>query len=50
MSNMGAIVLARYHKMPEVKKTGLSGIPPFAIFTSQDVRLYYFMRMFVVVL
>ncbi|XP_073997717.1 cysteine sulfinic acid decarboxylase isoform X1 [Rhodnius prolixus] len=36
MSNMGAIVLARYHKMPEVKKTGLSGIPPFAIFTSQD--------------
>ncbi|KAK9508921.1 hypothetical protein O3M35_006362 [Rhynocoris fuscipes] len=36
ISNMYAVVLARYLKMPEVKKSGLSGIPPLAIFTSQD--------------
>jgi len=36
LSNMYAVVLAKYKKNPSLKQTGLSGLPPFVIFTSQD--------------
>lgn len=36
ISNMYGIVLARYKKFPEVKEKGLSGLPPYVVFTSQD--------------
>lgn len=36
MSNMYGIVLARYHYFPEVKKKGMCGLPPLAVFTSED--------------
>jgi len=37
MSNMYAIVLARYKMFPKSKTEGVSGLPPLAVFTSEDV-------------
>ncbi|XP_063300895.1 cysteine sulfinic acid decarboxylase [Pelobates fuscus] len=36
LSNMYAINLARFHRFPHCKETGLSGLPRLAIFTSQE--------------
>ena len=36
LSNMYGMVLARYHYFPEVKHKGMSGLPPLAVFTSED--------------
>jgi hypothetical protein len=39
MSNMYAIVLARYKMFPQIKTEGVSGLPPLVIFVSEDVSL-----------
>ncbi|XP_014260530.1 cysteine sulfinic acid decarboxylase [Cimex lectularius] len=36
LSNMYGIVLARYQKCPNVKKSGIAGMKPFVVFTSKD--------------
>lgn len=36
LSNMYGMVLARYHYFPEVKRKGMSGLPPLGVFTSED--------------
>lgn len=36
LSNMYGMILARYHYFPDVKRKGLSGLPPLAVFTSDD--------------
>lgn len=38
MGNMFGIILARYHKFPEIKTLGISGFPQLIAFTSEDVR------------
>jgi len=40
MSNMYAIVLARYKMFPEVKTNGVSSLPPLVVFTSEDVSVF----------
>ena len=37
MANMYAINLARYQKFPEIKETGLFGLPKLCILTSEKV-------------
>ncbi|KAL1122480.1 hypothetical protein AAG570_002811, partial [Ranatra chinensis] len=44
ISNMYGIVLARFNKFPEVKRKGLSSIPPLVLFTSQDVIMVYILK------
>lgn len=36
-SNINAMVLARFKLFPDVKKTGLIGLPQLVAFTSEDV-------------
>ena len=36
LSNMYGMVLARYKYFPEAKRRGMSGLPPLALFTSED--------------
>lgn len=35
-SNIYGMVVARYHKFPQIKTKGTSGLPPLAVFTSED--------------
>jgi hypothetical protein len=37
MSNMYGMVLARYRAVPDSKTKGLTGLPPLAVFASEDV-------------
>lgn len=37
MSNMYGMVVARYHKYPQVKRTGIFGLKPLVAFTSDQV-------------
>lgn len=37
MSNMYGMVLARYHKFPEIKTKGLASVGQLVAFTSQEV-------------
>lgn len=36
ISNMYAMVMARYKKLPEIKRMGCSGFPPLACFSSEE--------------
>ncbi|XP_023294865.2 cysteine sulfinic acid decarboxylase [Lucilia cuprina] len=36
ISNMYAIVLARYKRFPNIKSTGMFGLPPLVLFTSEE--------------
>lgn len=40
ISNMYAMLLARYKMFPEVKEKGMSAVPKLAAFTSENVRTF----------
>ncbi len=42
ISNMYAMLLARYKMFPEVKEKGMSSVPRLVAFTSEHVRLFFF--------
>lgn len=42
MSNMYAMVLARYKAVPDIKTKGLFHEPPLVAFASEDVSIYLF--------
>jgi hypothetical protein len=37
ISNMYAINAARHKKFPDIKRTGMCGMPPLVVFTSERV-------------
>ncbi len=41
ISNMYAMLLARYKMFPEVKEKGMSSVPRLVAFTSEHVRLSF---------
>lgn len=46
ISNMYAMLLARYKMFPEVKEKGMSSVPKLAAFTSEHVRPFYLVFVF----
>lgn len=37
ISNLYGLMIARYHRFPESKKTGIQSLPPMAVFCSEQV-------------
>ncbi len=44
ISNMYAMLLARYKMFPEVKEKGMSSVPRLVAFTSEHVRLFIYFQ------
>lgn len=45
ISNMYAMLLARFKMFPEVKEKGMSSVPRLVAFTSEHVRIYALIRL-----
>jgi len=45
IANLYAVLVARHNFLPEVKKKGLTGLPPLVVFQSDRVRFLFILTM-----